>query len=95
MHNKKNKLWAESRNSCLELLLDNGAKTELENDKTLWTPIHWVAYYGDETSLELLIDNNAISFKPDNKGYFPMDHAHLNKYKNVIKILIEDFIDIR
>ena len=46
---------AKARFRCIKLLLDYGANPEIPNRKTFWRPVHWVAYYGDELTMDLLI----------------------------------------
>lgn len=62
----------------MRLLLDYGANINSCNPNNLWAPIHWCAFYGDEESVKLLLDNKAISFMCDNTGLYPFDLAGKN-----------------
>ncbi|CAD8164622.1 unnamed protein product [Paramecium octaurelia] len=79
------------RAACLELFLEDGDLNSF-NPRTLWSPVHWVAFYGDVESMQLLISKEAILFKTDYEGYYPLDLAGRNNKKIVANLIIEFLI---
>ncbi|CAD8209485.1 unnamed protein product [Paramecium octaurelia] len=64
------------------------------NPRTLWTCLHWAAYYGDKESVEVLLENNIHVFLPDYKGQYAVDLAGKNKYEEVVTLIIMRSIEI-
>lgn len=62
------------------------------NPRTLWAPVHWVAFYGDVESMRYLISKEAILFRPDYEGYYALDLAGRNNKKIVCSLIIETMI---
>ena len=58
MRNKGDDLQKQ-RIDCIKNLLEAGANPELENNNTFWTPVHWMAYYGDKDCVSLLLEKGA------------------------------------
>jgi len=82
-HNSK-----EFRFRCIKALVKYKASPNSFNNRTLWSPIHWLAYYGDLKSLKFLIENGAVTVIPDFEGNLPMDLAAKFNYVEVVKELI-------
>lgn len=80
----------KKRAKCIQILIDEGACIDVRNNRTMWSPVMWCAYYGDEVALKILIENGARCHYPDHKGHFPIDKAGMkvlipfndNKYSN-------------
>lgn len=60
-------------------MIDNGADINKFNPSSGWYPMHWCAFYGDIESINLLLENKAISFVPDRDGQYPFELAAENE----------------
>ena len=50
--------------------------------------MHWCAFYGDIESINLLLENKAISFVPDRDGQYPFELAAENEQAFTVRLLI-------
>lgn len=66
---------AEDKILTIQILLKNGANPNVRNKHTGFTPIHWLARYGNTESITLLLKKGAIEYIPDKKGFRPIDYA--------------------
>ncbi|CAD8128142.1 unnamed protein product [Paramecium sonneborni] len=89
------------RMQCIQFLLNPckekphiRADVNCNNPRTLWTCLHWAAYYGDKESVEVLLENNIHVFLPDYKGQYAVDLAGKNKYEEVVTLIIMRSIKI-
>ena len=66
-----------NRVDCLKYLKQRGSDIEKTSKRTLWSPVHWCANYGDKQALDYLINILLLeaSYKPDYLGNFPIDIA--------------------
>ena len=77
------------RMRCLTVFHRYNVDINHMNPRTLWAPIHWVSNYGDIKSATFLLQQDAIIFRPDHEGFYPMDLAGRNNYSKVTKLLVE------
>ncbi|EGR31634.1 hypothetical protein IMG5_105460 [Ichthyophthirius multifiliis] len=92
LYNYSNSLT--ERHLCIQILIQHGAKVNQRNKRTLWSALHWCAYYGDPLSVQLLIENGAFSCFPDWIGQFPIDLAALSVQNSskVVEIITKEVI---
>lgn len=76
------------RFECLRILLEEKflghLNVQTKNPRTHWSCLHWSAFYGDEKSVTLLIEQNVHIFLPDHRGRYPIDLAGMNKHDKVV-----------
>lgn len=87
--------WRQGSKKCVKFvqsLLDNIKETNFANKKSLWTALHWIAYHGDVEVTKLLLEHGASPALPDRRGYFPVDIAGYFGHKDVVKLLINDYL---
>lgn len=73
------------RSECLKILLENYANPNIRNKMTGWSCLYWLCFYGDEKSVELILEfktlvpnneNEEVELhKPDYLGFYPIDLA--------------------
>ncbi|CAD8095052.1 unnamed protein product [Paramecium sonneborni] len=83
----------QNRQECLKILIENGSDVNEVNPHNQWRPLHWCSFYGDKSSVQLLLQNKAYSFLCDNNGFYPIDLSGKNKHVQVLEILIENLVD--
>jgi ankyrin repeat protein len=62
------------------------------NQVSKWTPLHWIARYGDTEICKVMLESGGDPFIPDNNGYFPLDYAGYFQHEMMVKILVEHSI---
>lgn len=75
------------------LIKDCHADVKCMHSVTKWTPLHWIARYGDIELCKLMLENHGDAFTPDNKGYFPIDYAGYFQHEKMVKVLVEHSIE--
>lgn len=78
----------------IEYCLRNGADPNIANNHTLWGPLHWAAYYGDEKIVEALLKGGASPALPSCKGIFPIDIAGSFGHTKVVKQLLDESVSL-
>ena len=70
-------------------------RTSNTNLRTLWSPVHWVCYYGDILSLRVLLERKGETklYLPDSSGLFPLDIAGLRRKKRIIMPIIDALLE--
>ncbi|EGR27500.1 hypothetical protein IMG5_195040 [Ichthyophthirius multifiliis] len=75
----------KNRIQCIRILVSKEARINQRNPRTLWTALHWSAYYLDYQSVSFLLQNGAFACFPDYIGQYPIDMAGISgnvKIKN-------------
>ena len=62
------------------------------NQVSKWTPLHWIARYGDIELCKVMLEFGGDPFIPDKNGYFPLDYAGYFQHETMVKILVEHSI---
>ena len=70
-------------------MLARGAKTNLINKHSGFTPVHWAARHGELEIVKLLCDKGACEYMPDHMGYTPLDYAGRFKHLKVVSYLVK------
>ena len=81
-----------TRLDILKILLKKGADVNIYEPINNWTPLHWLAFNGDENSFSLLMNRGAVYFIPDKEGYFPIDLAGIKNYTKIVELNIQEFL---
>jgi len=81
------------RAKCFDILISHGANINVKNKRTMWTPIMWCAYYGDDRGIRKLIAEGARCYCPDYKGFFPSDWAGIRVSYHFIELVLRYSID--
>ena len=69
--------------------MEAGIKVNLwDTDKTRNTPLHWAATFGDEATVQLLIDNKADVNALNVDGATPLHDAIQRESKEIAKALL-------
>jgi ankyrin repeat protein len=79
----------ESKHDCIKLLLESGNNPNIMNKETGFTPLHWVARYGELQNVEILCEAGAKAYMVDSKGFTPIDYAGKFEHNSTIKYLID------
>jgi ankyrin repeat protein len=76
------------RFDCVKLFIDHGAKCNISNPRTRWSPIHWCAKYSDHETIKLLIDQDCDAHLPDKNNIYPVDLAGYYNSPKTARMLI-------
>ena len=57
-----------------------------------FTALHWACVHGAEKIVNMLLDNGAHYFYPDDEGYFPIDYAGIFNHAKVVELIINNHL---
>ena len=75
----------QKRTDCIQVLIENGADVNFTSPMLKTTALHWLAYQGDESLVEILLDHGAIQ-KKNTQGHTPVDVAGFSGNPNIVKL---------
>ena len=93
----RNKVSYELRREFIFYLLENcAANVNVCNQNTLFTPLHWLARYGDTKLIEKFLSeqHEGIAFLPDRNAVFPLDYAGRFQHHETVAFLIRHGIQV-
>ena len=81
-----------ARHEIARTLLSLGADPNIQNENSLFTPLHWACVNGATDVVQELLLSNAKYYIPDKYGFFPIDYAGLFKHTSCVEVLIDQLV---
>jgi ankyrin repeat protein len=87
---KSSTLTRDNKLKCVRMLLQNGCDPNVVNKHSGFTPMHWLARYGELSIIKEIYKKrpDVCEYLPDFRGFTPLDYAGMFEHNETVNFLI-------